>query len=221
MKRQGPIKIKCTECGKEFGTWPFILAKRENHFCSTKCMGAWNTKNRPRHKLTPSQKEAFFRGKEKWAQTKGKSEEHRKKMSDVSKSLGLIPPSRKGMHNSLEHRKKQSIALKGRRKENPISPLYSLIRKNRKSIEWRQQVFIRDNFTCRRCGAKSGNGKTVYLEAHHITAFSVLMKEAIKYMPLLDAYEAAMAYDPLWDIGNGETLCQDCHDQTRQGRPKR
>ena len=31
-------------------------------------------------------------------------------------------------------------------------------------------------------------------------------------------YEACIAFSPLWDVGNGETLCKDCHDETKQGR---
>ena len=217
-KRQGPIKVNCDECGKEFGTWPFVQKKQKHFYCSRKCQGVWNSKHKKYSKLTPKQKEAFLSGHKKWVQTVAKTAEYRRKLSEVSKRAGCRPPSRKGISPTMETRAKLSLALQGRRKENPISPTASLIRHHFKMFEWRQRVFIRDNFTCQHCGAKSGNGYTVYLEAHHKTPFSTLFKEAARYLPLLSLYDAALAYAPLWDIINGETLCNKCHDKTRKGR---
>ena len=52
--------------------------------------------------------------------------------------------------------------------------------------EWRIKVLTRDNYTCQKCGSKEN------IEVHHIH----------KYM-----------YDPNnTDIGNGISLCKDCHD---------
>lgn len=55
-------------------------------------------------------------------------------------------------------------------------------------IEWRKQVYIRDNYTCQACGA-SGMGN---LNAHHIKQWA--------HHP-----------DVRFDIANGVTLCDDCH----------
>lgn len=67
--------------------------------------------------------------------------------------------------------------------------------------EWRRKVFERDNYTCqnKKCNTKSGNGKTIYLEAHH-------KKEAKKYPELI------------YKISNGITLCDKCHNETKKGR---
>ena len=53
--------------------------------------------------------------------------------------------------------------------------------------EWRQAVFVRDNFTCQLC--KKTN---VYVEADHIMSY---------------------AYFPEYrlDVSNGRTLCRNCH----------
>ena len=94
-----------------------------------------------------------------------------------------------------------------------ITPIIKQIRESYQYNQWRQAIFIRDNFTCQKC-KKYG----VELEAHHIKPFSKLIQEAKEYMPLLDLYSACMLYTPLWDINNGETLCKDCHNKTKKGR---
>lgn len=57
---------------------------------------------------------------------------------------------------------------------------------------WRKAVFDRDYYTCQCCGARNGNGTTVYLEAHHINNWST-------------------CEDERYSIDNGITLCKDCH----------
>ena len=42
---------------------------------------------------------------------------------------------------------------------------------------WRSDVYQKDNFTCQKCGVRSGNGKHVYLEAHHLKEFSKIIEE--------------------------------------------
>jgi len=88
-----------------------------------------------------------------------------------------------------------------------ITPVYDLIRSSVKMHNWVLGVFKRDGFKCVRCGdSKGGN-----LNAHHKKLFSVLLSEAILIFKTMNQYDAAMSYSPLWDLGNGETLCVDCH----------
>jgi hypothetical protein len=61
--------------------------------------------------------------------------------------------------------------------------------------QWRNLVFIRDNYTCQICFARNGNGKRVALNADHIKSF-------VNYPDLR------------LDIDNGRTLCIDCHRKT-------
>lgn len=56
--------------------------------------------------------------------------------------------------------------------------------------EWREAVFRRDWYTCQICGAYGGR-----LHADHIKRFS-------------------MFPELRFDVGNGRTLCEDCHKQT-------
>lgn len=41
-----------------------------------------------------------------------------------------------------------------------------------------------------------------------------------KFMPIFDLHEAAMIYKPLWDISNGITLCDKCHHEIHNYRPR-
>ena len=55
--------------------------------------------------------------------------------------------------------------------------------------EWRKQVFERDGFVCRWCGAKG------YITAHHIKSFAHYPKLRFR-------------------LSNGLTLCEPCHSLT-------
>lgn len=129
--------------------------------------------------------------------------------------FGIVSPN-KGKHPTEETLKRRSQALKGhlgmKGKDNPswkggITPIRHTIKTSSKYVQWRQDVFIRDNFTCQKCHKKDGGN----LEAHHIKRFNILLIEAMEYMPLLDIFSAAMFYPPLWDLINGITYCKECH----------
>jgi len=116
-----------------------------------------------------------------------------------------------GKHHSQEAKIKMSLAKKGKpsHKKGKFlknTPIQILIRSSNKSIQWRQKIFIRDNFTCQKCSKCGG-----ILEAHHIKGFKKLLQEAKVLLPLFSLYDAAMLYSPLWDINNGQTLCKNCH----------
>lgn len=143
---------------------------------------------------------------------KKKSEEHRRKISESNKGKTL------GRKFTDEQKQKLKEAAKRKNlfgKNNPawkggISLPRKLIRESTKYAEWRQNVFIRDNFTCQKCGSHSN------LEAHHIKPFQELLEEVQKYLPLYSLYDGAMIYTPLWDIDNGVTLCKSCHKLERK-----
>ena len=80
-----------------------------------------------------------------------------------------------------------------------INPINDSIRKSRKYRIWRRTVFIRDEFTCRKCKKTH-----IYIEAHHIKSFA-------DYPELR------------FDINNGLTVCEECHSKTKnyKGNSKR
>lgn len=57
-------------------------------------------------------------------------------------------------------------------------------------INWRAQVYKRDNFTCQACNKRGGD-----LEAHHVKAWS--SSPELRH-----------------DLNNGVTLCRKCHELT-------
>jgi 5-methylcytosine-specific restriction endonuclease McrA len=76
--------------------------------------------------------------------------------------------------------------------------------------EWRRSVFIRDEFTCQRCGKRQ-----IYITAHHIKSFSKIVKENdIKNL------QQALECKELWDVNNGMTLCEDCHSKIDKYRAR-
>ena len=62
--------------------------------------------------------------------------------------------------------------------------------------KWREDVMVRDNYTCQRCGQHGGK-----LEVHHIYKFS-------KYP------------DKRTELSNGVTLCEKCHKEVHHTKEK-
>ena len=62
--------------------------------------------------------------------------------------------------------------------------------------EWRNKVFQRDYYTCRGCRARNGNGRDIYLEAHHLKSWEDY--PALRYV-----------------VDNGLTLCDKCHESIK------
>ena len=146
---------------------------------------------------------------------------------ETKNKIGL---AHKGMKFTKEHIEKLAKAHRGLKRTNQTRELLIAIRKGAKNpawkggitpvqyklrhsiryFNWRQQVFIRDNFTCQKCGIRGG-----CLEAHHIKAFQCLLNEVKINLPLLSLYDGAMIYTPLWDVNNGITFCMKCHRKRR------
>ena len=124
---------------------------------------------------------------------------------------------RKNLH-SFET--KQRLSLLHRGKKSPLyidgrTNLVSSIRGLLEYREWRNRVFKRDNYTCKRCPNRE------HLEAHHRNSFSSLVTSFLQRYshldPTIDIFllvELARKYKPFWNIRNGETLCENCHKKT-------
>ncbi len=119
------------------------------------------------------------------------SEEHKRKISDGIR--GDKNPMKK-----LEARLKISLLQKGEKSmfwKGGVSAPNEIARKSMEYRLWRESVFKRDNYTCQQCGLRGGCGKKVVLNADHIKPFSLYP-------------------DLRYAIGNGRTLCVDCHKKT-------
>jgi len=82
-----------------------------------------------------------------------------------------------------------------------VTPLMNKIRHSLKYDLWRSAIFGRDDFTCQECGKHGGN-----LEAHHIIPFSEIIT-----INKINSFEKSLLCIELWDVNNGQTLCNKCH----------
>jgi hypothetical protein len=115
------------------------------------------------------------------------SEEHRRKISEANKGKVVAEEVKKRIADSLKGRflgEKNPYFKHGKSSRNRA------IRQTYDYQKWRKDVFERDDFTCRGCGVRG-----VYITAHHIKSFA--------YHP-----------DLRFDLDNGLTLCEPCHEKT-------
>lgn len=113
-----------------------------------------------------------------------------------------------GMHHSNETREKMQGENSGNWKGG-ITPLYEAIRCCFEYRQWRSDIFTRDNFTCQKCGDAIGGN----LVAHHIVEFADIIE---RYE--ITTLEEALKCEELWNINNGQTLCDDCHIEEHNER---
>jgi hypothetical protein len=97
-----------------------------------------------------------------------------------------------------------------------ITPLVKYLRNIREYKIWRINVFKRDGYTCVKCGNKRK------IIAHHKKEFNIIFQEFLQtysqFSPIEDwetLVRLAMTYEPFWDVNNGETECEDCHNKER------
>jgi len=153
---------KCSYCGKEKYIKPCYINKFKNYFCSKDHANLYQIQNKYKHNCLICDKE-IYRNNKKYCSGKC----YRLALTIKAEERRLLLPPTDG-------------AVK------------RCIRYSAKMDNWRKAIFERDNYTCQKCGAKNGEGKYIYLEAHHIKQFA--------YYPELR-----------FELNNGITLCKKCH----------
>ena len=143
------------------------------------------------------------------------TEEHKRKIggSNKGKKLPTMIGNTNGFQKGQVPWNKGIKYLQISGKKHPswkggITKLNNRIRECQEYLQWRSNVFQRDNLTCRTC-----NGRGLRLEAHHIRSFKLLL-----YENKIKSFEEAIKCKALWNIDNGVTLCKNCHNLT--GRKK-
>ena len=178
MSAKTRIPKECLSCGGTFEPPTALLRKGYGKFCDKRCYGAWLSRSVDR-------KEMARRGSLSKGHTVSMSVRERisqanrgRKRPDVA---GMLSPFWKGGVNTESMR----------------------IRRSSEYLDWRRQVFERNDYRCVECGARSGIGEKVYLEADHIKSFADF--------PALRL-----------EVSNGRTLCRPCHMKTsNHGRRKK
>ena len=148
----------------------------------------------------------------------------------ISASISSMKNKKIGIKHSNEHREAISSGNKGktRTKEHRLNyrnsklgeknpqhingqysrKTYKYIRELKEYTDWREAVFKRDNYTCKKCGVVGCK-----LNAHHIIPFTILIED-IKEMSKEELIMNASKFEKLWNINNGITLCEKCHYKT-------
>lgn len=120
-----------------------------------------------------------------------------------------------GKKQSEETKRKRMESISGKNHYNwkgGLTPLVRQIRRCFKYRQWRNEVFKRDNWTCKICGKKGG-----WVEAdHNPKSFSEIF-----YGNKIKTIKQALDCEELWDIKNGRTLCRKCHDKTKKKKSHR
>ncbi len=116
-------------------------------------------------------------------------------------------PSRKERHKQTFERTWKQSKGKLNGPEHPQwkggkTPLIMKIRNSDRYIEWRDQIFQRDNYTCTICKDSTGGN----LNAHHRIRLSTLI-----HKHQVATFEQALSYSEIWKLSNGMTVCEHCH----------
>ncbi len=123
------------------------------------------------------------------------SEEHKQKLKNAKlKNPNRYWAGKKRPPFSEETKNKISLAHKGEKNYRWIKDRSKLVRRNRSDpdfIQWRKNVFIRDEYKCKICGESNK-----YVQAHHILSWR-------EYPELR------------YEINNGITLCLAHHPRKR------
>jgi len=164
------INIICQQCEERFDTWPYNIRNGNGKFCGRKCY------------IEAMKTEGHInKGRFKKAHKQSNTGKTHFKEGHKSWLDGLEPEKHPGWKGGKTSYTQRLLSTK-------------------RWKEWREAVFERDIYACRKCGAASGEGKTVYLQAHHCT-FPV--RKLAK--TIFEKY--------LFDIRNGITLCRECHSR--------
>ena len=177
------VDVKCPVCGKVRNVHYCVIARKNNHKCHNCTLRANAQKliigSRYNSLTIISNLES---GKSLCLCDCGNIV----KISNYSLKTGHTKTCGCLKSNNFDNVKRVKGKDHGRWKSGITAETVTL-RKSKKYEEWRNKVFLRDNYTCKKCNNIGGQ-----LEAHHILSFSVYR-------------------DKIFDVSNGITFCNDCH----------
>lgn len=185
---------KCLLCAKPLYRRPYELAKVRYAACMACRSDAQKVAG-----ITKAQRAGLSLGSIKGTNHRtgySHREESKRKVAARNRAFWAANPD-KAMERGAKLRGPVHYAWKG-----GITRLNQAIRQMTENRKWMDAVKERDR-CCLRCGS------TAHLESHHRRSLAEIMADlAIKSRD--DARKHAAV---LWDLANGETLCEPCHYQ--------
>lgn len=211
----------CLSCGKSFELHKDQVERGKGKYCSKECFNksmvgrvAWN-KVKKLAKVCPQCSKSF---------EVRPCENYRKFCSKM-----CVDNSRKGVKRPpFTEEWKQKIGEANKLVPHPrgenhphwkggITPLIYALRSLDEYNQWRMDCLKRDWFRCQDCGSKEN------LIVHHIQEFkeilATFLKEYDQFNPIEDRetlIRLAIKYEPFWNVNNGKTLCEKCHNSIRE-----
>ena len=182
-----------------------LISKRNEKFCSNKCVGISLEKNIKRNCLVCKKEYKKRSGRENLFCSKkcyGIS-----KLGDMPWNKGLDKNDLRVLKYASARAGKKRPTLSGENHWNWQGGLTVLVDRIRTSLEyklWRKTIYERDNYTCVWCNQYSGK-----IVVDHIYPLSLIL-----YKNKISILDEALLCRELWDLNNGRVLCENCHKQT-------
>jgi hypothetical protein len=174
------MEISCPICHRSFKIRPSTVKRRV--CCSRKCYGEYKKQHPEKYNLFQEGHKGYvtspWLGKTRPLNTRIKMSESHKNNPKVIKHLKEL-----GKKQSRENHWNWKGGITDENK---------LLRRSEEYKSWRSKVYLRDKWTCQKCGKKLKN-----LVAHH--------KKSFKDYPKLR-----------FNVSNGLTLCRSCHKKVHE-----
>lgn len=155
----------------------------------------------------------FEKGHKPWNTNKKRppfSQEWKDNLGKATKKMwedGVFANRGDEWKRKISETRKKNGSAKGNKNPNwqgGLKPLFQSIRDCDKYKEWWWAVFTRDEYKCINCKVDRGP-----FNINHKKPFSIILREN-----KISSFEDALNCKELWNLDNGETLCEKCHRLT-------